>query len=84
MSEFSTAWADIDIIKRRIEGSRSNGKDVVLVEHAVMERLLRALEDIAKQNLRTEMDEDLIEGINADWENGYESCVRCAREALGI
>jgi len=47
MGEHSNAWADIDIIKRRIEGSRSNGKDVVLVEHAVMERLIEKLEKIA-------------------------------------
>jgi hypothetical protein len=34
---------DLDVIQRRIEGSRSNGKDVVLVEHATMERIIRAL-----------------------------------------
>lgn len=47
MGDASNAWADIDIVKRRIEGSRSNGRDVVLVEHAVMERLIDALERIA-------------------------------------
>lgn len=82
--EFTNEWADIDVIKRRIEGSRLNGKDVVLVEHTVMERLMSALENIAKQKLRPEMDEDVIEGVNADWESGYESCVKLAREALGI
>ena len=44
---FSNAWADIDVIKRRIAGSRNNGQDVVLVEHTTIERLLGALEQIA-------------------------------------
>lgn len=47
-----------------------------------LRRLRAALAEIAKQKLRAEMDEEPIEGINADWEHGYECCVRRAREAL--
>ena len=83
MSEFSNAWADIDVIKRRIKGSRANGRDVVLVEHAVMERLISALEDIAKQNLLAEMDDQDAALEHCDWLEGYEGCVRRARKAIG-
>jgi hypothetical protein len=45
-------------------------------------RLREALQKIAKQHLRSEMDDDPIEGVNADWEHGYECCVEVARSAL--
>ena len=45
-------------------------------------RLERAVKDIAKQKLRTEMEDEPLEGCVADWEHGYECCVRVARAAL--
>jgi|SRR3990172_5171494 len=45
-------------------------------------RLERAVKDIARQKLRTEMEDEPLEGCVADWEHGYECCVRVARAAL--
>src|SRR3972149_5608374 len=55
--------------------------DAISSSQAEIERLREALAEIAKQQLRDEMPSDPIEGIDADWENGYECCVRRARSA---
>lgn len=48
---------------------------------AEVERLREELGAIAEQKLIDEMDTD--EWTNADFADGYESCVRIARQALG-
>lgn len=45
-----------------------------------IEQLQAALQEIAEQNLPSEMDEDQIE--HSDWAGGYEECVKHARKAL--
>jgi hypothetical protein len=56
--------------------------DARSVDYNRIAELEKALEQIAKQKLRVEMNEDPIEGIDADWEHGYECCVQAARSAL--
>jgi len=41
---------DMDIILRRIEGSRSNGSDVVLVEHDSMLRMISCIHALMAAN----------------------------------
>lgn len=41
---------DLDIILRRIDGSRSNGRDVVLVEHDAMLRIIACIHALISAN----------------------------------
>ena len=55
-------------------------EEVLVALSARDERSVSALKEIARQKLTKEMDDDMA--IAASFEDGYNECVRVAREAL--
>jgi len=69
-----------EMIANRVldEPHRDPDEDICILARQLM-RAREAINDIAKQKLVFEFDEEEVE--NADWMEGYESCIRRARAA---
>ena len=62
------------------KGWKARAEKAEAEAEAEAKRLRKALQNIADQHLRGQIDEDEVD--DCDWEAGYEGCVNLARAAL--